>query len=233
MWGWSTAVYPRPGQGARTPSAAERKREESQVHLPELGFAYDSIFWLPNGNLSNCKWSQSFIAGRPPMSVTEQREGEHRAKIPAQLLQAAAGSWTLGCCPHLFALKILRLSSCSPDNSYCKQMYLSSVNLCYNFERLEQFMNLHLYLDTETTVAEVDLKRPHKPRSLAVSREFQRYCVIYGQLIELYDLVSTTWALQQIQALFEWWKSISTTWVLEELVSNLNIFPLRCGIWDF
>lgn len=80
---------------------------------------------------------------------------------------------------------------------------LSFINLCYNFERLEQFKNFHLYSDTETTVAEVDLKRPHEPRSLAVSREFQMYGVIYGQLIELYDLVSTTWALQQIQALFE------------------------------
>lgn len=75
-------------------------------------------------------------------------------------------------------------------------------------------MNFHLYLDTERMVAEVDLKRPHKPRSLAVSRALQMYCVMYGQLIEWYDLVSTTQALQQIQELFEWWKSMWATWVM-------------------
>lgn len=33
-------MYHRTGRGAGTPSAAGRKREKSQVHLPELEFVY-------------------------------------------------------------------------------------------------------------------------------------------------------------------------------------------------
>jgi len=90
-------------------------------------------------------------------------------------------------------------SSYSPGNSYSKQIYSSFIDLCCNFKRLEQFMNFHLYLDTDRIVTEVDLKRPHKPHRLAVSRAFQTY----DQLIQWCDLVSTTQALQQIQELFE------------------------------
>lgn len=68
-------------------------------------------------------------------------------------------------------------NSYSLCNSYSKQIYSSFINLCYNFERLEQFMNFQLYLDTERIVGEVNLKRPHKPQSLAVRRAFKMYCV--------------------------------------------------------
>lgn len=152
----------------------------------------------------------SSVSWNSPRNLDTFSCGKKNGRVPSAFSWARICLWYcsafLPVCPEDFQAA---QSSSSPGKS---------MNSCYNFERLELFMNFHLYLDPERLQK---LKRPRYPHILAFRRAYHTYCVMYGQPKEWYDLVSTSRANTRI------------IWVKQEHRSNMNIFHLGCWIWDF
>lgn len=118
-----------------------------------------NILWLPSITTSRHSVSQN--GGSTGLLLKQKTD--HHNKIP--------GALPVGCIRFLSTLLLpvavhpqdfgTAQSSYCPGISYSNQVYSSFINPCYNFERLGQFMNLHLYLDTDRIVVEIDFKRPY------------------------------------------------------------------------